>query len=171
LTEADELYDRALRIWTTAGLQDTAECATTLQGLGLIRAKQGNIAAGVEHVQHALEIWDRSRTITAAVARAEANLAVLKLAQGELSSSDFHWKSAIRKAEQVTGEQSGVTRELLAGYLRFLRSTNRKAEAKIITARMGAIAVGSHKPSVRSSVIDITEFRQKRRSPDGVLGP
>jgi tetratricopeptide (TPR) repeat protein len=161
--EAAELYRRALAIWRVSGLEDTAECATVFNGLGLIYADAGDLDKAVIHVRRALDIWVRSSGVSVSAARAEANLAVLSAAQGDAKAAEVHWRSAIRTAEQSTGSQTAITRDLLYRFMIFLRRMRRTTEARDIQARIDKIDKIGLDPSFKAAIIDITEL-EKRRS-------
>ena len=163
LDEATELYRRALAIWRASGLEDTAECATVFNGLGLMYAKAGDLDQAVAHVRRALDIWVRSSGVSVSAARAEANLAVLSAARGDAKAAEVHWRSAIRTAEQSTGSQTAITRDLLYRFMIFLRSMRRTTEARNVQARIDKIDKIGVDPSFKAAIIDITEL-EKRRS-------
>jgi tetratricopeptide (TPR) repeat protein len=160
--EASQLYGRALAIWRVSGLEDTAECATAFNGLGLIYAKAGDLDRATENVRRALDIWIRSSGVSVSAARAEANLAALLMAQGEVKAAEIHWRSAIRRAEQSTGSQTAITRDLLYRFMIFLRQIRRTAEARYVKARIAEIDKIGTDPSFKSAITDITELEDRR---------
>jgi tetratricopeptide (TPR) repeat protein len=160
LSEASELYERAFGIWRAAGSEDSPDAASAIQGLGLIFARTGDLPKGVKYVERALAIWARSLSLSAA--KAEANLAVLTLAKGDPAAAAAHWRRAIETAERSTGEQTIVMREILHGYMRFLRHTGRKSEARNVKSRIDSIDRNLGRRPVPSSIIDITQLANQR---------
>ena len=158
LREASELYERALSIWRASGSEDSPDAATAIQGLGLIYARAGDLAKGVKSVNCALSIWSRSFNVSVPAARAEANLAVLKFAQGDADAAGVHWRRAIETAERSIGGQTMVMREILYGYMLFLRHTRRKSEARNVKSRIDGIDKTLGDRSLKSSIIDITQL-------------
>jgi Flp pilus assembly protein TadD len=132
-------------------------------GLGLIYAKAGDLDEAVAHVRRAMDIWVRSSGVSVSTARAEANLAVLRAAQGDAKAAEAHWRSAIRTAEQSAGSQTAITRDLLYGFRIFLRRMRRTTEARDIQDRIDKIDKIGVDPSFKAAIIDITEL-EKRRS-------
>ncbi len=163
MAESSKLYERAFGIWHASGLEDSPDAAIAIHGLGLLYARKGELAKATRYVEWALRLWARSPNVSVSTARAEANLAVLKLAQGNGDAAGSHWRRAIDMAEQSTGPQSPVTREILYGYMVFLRRMQRSDEARTIQARIHRIdkALGDH--PAKGAIIDITQLANRSR--------
>lgn len=162
MEEASRLYKQALAIWRASGLEDTANCATALNGLGLVYAKAGDVQTGGEYVKRALDIWVRSSGVSVSAARAEANLAVLRGAQGNRKAAEMHWRSAIQRAEQSAGLHTALTRDLLYRFMVFLRDKRQTSEANQVQARIDEIDKIVDIPQFRSAIIDISELEAAR---------
>jgi tetratricopeptide (TPR) repeat protein len=162
MEEASRLYKQALAIWHASGLESTADGATALNGLGLLYAKSGDLQTGGSYVKSAIDIWVRSPGVSVSAARAEANLAVIRGAQGDTKAAEMLWRSAIERAEQSTGFHTAVTRDLLYNFMTFLRKQRRTSEAKEVQDRIEKIDKTVDKSPFRSAIIDISELESAR---------
>jgi tetratricopeptide (TPR) repeat protein len=156
--ESAALFERAVAIWVASAMTETSDYATAIHGTGLIAARRGDLQGAMMQIESAVELWSRVSFVSASVARAEGNLANLKHKLGDVSAAYVHWRSALSKAEQATGVQSAVTREVLQGFLKFLRRTGRSSDAKQVRKRIESLDKTLGRPA-QSCMIDVEDLR------------
>ncbi|HIA55356.1 MAG TPA: tetratricopeptide repeat protein [Candidatus Melainabacteria bacterium] len=132
--DAQESYERALRIRLAAGQGDTAELIPCIHALGLMHRLQGNYPAAEMHYKHALQLAERLSGENAMDTCIRRNyLAGLYYAMKRYEEAqELIMRSADIYASQLGGAHSAVTLCLLAQALIAFRTGQKAKGEKLI---------------------------------------
>jgi tetratricopeptide (TPR) repeat protein len=156
--EAQELYQRALRLLETGSQPNFA--ASAHSNLGLLFDEIGRPAEGIEEVQRAVTIWegafgrDHPRVVPGLT-----NLATLYCHLGRWSEAEEPIRHARYIVVRFFGTDHPMLDPILRTYADVLQHTGRKREAKQMLQAARAIRQGSTRENATGYTVDVSSYR------------
>ncbi len=148
LTEAEQLYSRALAIHERQQGPEHPDIAMVLNNLAAVEAAQGNYDAAQPLLERALRIRQTALgSENSLTAQSLNNLALLYAARGDAAAAEPLYQRAVAALDRPDAPHTDELRRVLENYAALLQDAGRDAEAEKLAARARVLNAGGTSPA------------------------